>query len=389
MNQGKYIFAQLTDFLPRRVFDRLVDKYEGNKHVRSFTCWNQMLCMVFGQLTARDSMRDLMLSLEAHQLKYYHLGFGSTVSRRNFGTANERRNFRIFEEFAYVLIEEARRSCYRDDFEIEVDGNVYALDSTTIDLCLSIFWWAEFRKHKGGIKLHTLYDVKTSIPSFLYITNAIVHDVNIMDIIPYEEGSFYVADKGYTDFLRLYKIHTNGSFFVTRAKENLRFKRMYSRAVDKTTGVQSDHIGKLEIYKSKNEYPEKLRRIKFYDAEHDKDLVFLTNNMDLKASEIAFLYKKRWAVELFFKWMKQHLKIKSFWGTTLNAVKIQIYCAVIAYCLVAIIGNKLKVDRSIYEILQILSISLLDKAPIKEILTKCDYNNVKELQNKQLIISRF
>jgi hypothetical protein len=389
MNQGKYIFAQLTDFLPRRVFDRLVDKYEGNKHVRSFTCWNQMLCMVFGQLTARDSMRDLMLSLEAHQPKYYHLGFGSTVSRRNLGTANERRNYRIFEEFAYVLIEEARRSCYRDDFEIEVDGNVYALDSTTIDLCLSIFWWAKFRKHKGGIKLHTLYDVKTSIPSFLYITNAIVHDVNIMDIIPYEEGSFYVADKGYTDFLRLYKIHTNGSFFVTRAKENLRFKRMYSRAVDKTTGVQSDHIGKLEIYKSKNEYPEKLRRIKFYDAEHDKDLVFLTNNMDLKASEIAFLYKKRWAVELFFKWMKQHLKIKSFWGTTLNAVKIQIYCAVIAYCLVALVGNKLKVDRSIYEILQILSISLLDKTPIKEILTKCDYNNVKELQNKQLIISGF
>jgi hypothetical protein len=389
MNQGKYIFAQLTDFLPRRVFDRLVDKYEGNKHVRSFTCWNQMLCMVFGQLTARDSMRDLMLSLEAHQQKYYHLGFGSTVSRRNFGTANERRNYKIFEEFAYVLIEEARRSCYRDDFEIEVDGNVYAMDSTTIDLCLSIFWWAEFRKHKGGIKLHTLYDVKTSIPSFLYITNAIVHDVNIMDIIPYEAGSFYVADKGYTDFLRLYKIHTHGSFFVTRAKENLRFKRMYSRAVDKTTGVQSDHIGKLEIYKSKNEYPEKLRRIKYYDPEHDKDLVFLTNNMDLKASEIAFLYKKRWAVELFFKWMKQHLKIKSFWGTTLNAVKIQMYCAVIAYCLVALIGNKLKVGRSIYEILQILSISLLDKTPIKEILTKCDYNNVKELQNKQLIISGF
>ena len=389
MNQGKYIFAQLTDFLPRRVFDRIVDKYEGNKYVRSFSCWNQMLCMVFGQLTARDSMRDLMLSLEAHQPKYYHLGFGSTVSRRNFGTANESRNYRIFEEFAYVLIEEARRSCYRDDFEIEVDGNIYALDSTTIDLCLSIFWWAKFRKHKGGIKLHTLYDVKTSIPSFLYITNAIVHDVNIMDIIPYEKGSFYVADKGYTDFLRLYKIHTNGSFFVTRAKENLRFKRMYSRAVDKTTGVQSDHIGKLEIYKSKIEYPEKLRRIKFYDAEHDKDLVFLTNNMDLKASEIAFLYKKRWTVELFFKWMKQHLKIKSFWGTTLNAVKIQMYCAVIAYCLVALVGNKLKVDRTIYEILQILSISLLDKTPIKEILTKCDYNNVKELQNKQLIISGF
>jgi len=389
MNQGKYIFAQLTDFLPRRVFDRIVEKYDGNKYVRSFSCWNQMLCMVFGQLTARDSMRDLMLSLEAHQPKYYHLGFGSTVTRRNLGKANERRNYKIFEEFAYVLIEEARRSCYRDDFEIEVDGNIYALDSTTIDLCLNIFWWAEFRKYKGGIKLHTLYDIKTSIPSFLYISNAKVHDVNIMDIIPYEAGSFYVADKGYTDFRRLYKIHTHNSFFVTRAKENLQFKRMYSREVDKISGVINDQIGKLVIYKSKNEYPEKLRRIKYYDCEHDKDLVFLTNNTNLKASEIAFLYKKRWEVELFFKWIKQHLRIKSFWGTTINAVKIQVYCAVISYCLVALIGNKLKVDRRIYEILQILSISLLDKTPIKEVLTKCDYNNVKELENKQLIISGF
>ena len=389
MNQGKYIIAQLTDFLPRRIFDRIVDKYEGNKRVRSFTCWNQMLCMVFGQLTARDSMRDLMLSLEAHQSKYYHLGFGSTVSRRNLGTANERRTCKIFEEFAYVLIEEARRSCYRDDFEIKVDGNVYALDSTTIDLCLSIFWWAEFRKHKGGIKLHTLFDIKTSIPSFLHITTAKVHDVNIMDLIPYEKGSFYVADKGYTDFLRLYRIHANGSFFVISAKDNLQFRRMYSKRVDKSTGVLNDHIGKLVVYKSRTEYPEKLRRIKYYDSEHDLKLVFLTNNMELSASDIALLYKKRWAVELFFKWMKQHLKIKSFWGTTLNAVKVQMYCAVIAYCLVALVGNKLKVNRTIYEILQILSISLLDKAPIKEILTRCDYNNVKELKNNQLIISGF
>jgi len=389
MNQGKYIFAQLTDFLPRRVFDRIVDKYDGNKRVRSFTCWNQMLCMVFGQLTARDSMRDLMLSLEAHQSKYYHLGFGPTVSRRNLGTANENRNCKIFEEFAYVLITEARRSCYRNDFEIDIDGNVYALDSTTIDLCLSIFWWAEFRKHKGGIKLHTLFDIKTSIPSFIHITTARVHDVNIMDLIAYERGSFYVADKGYTDFHRLHRINANGSFFVIRAKENLQFHRMYSRAADKTTGVINDQVGRLLGYKSRNEYPEKLRRIKYYDAEHDKDLVFLTNNMELSASEIAFLYKKRWEVELFFKWMKQHLKIKSFWGTTLNAVKIQIYCAIIAYCLVALVGYKLKVERSIYEILQILSISLLDEAPIKEILTRCDYNNVKELKNKQLIISGF
>jgi len=212
-----------------------------------------MLCMVFGQLTARDSMRDLILSLEAHQSKYYHLGFGSTVSRRNLGTANEKRTCKIFEEFAYVLIEEARRSCYRDDFEIEVEGNVYALDSTTIDLCLSIFWWAEFRKHKGGIKLHTLFDIRTSIPSFLHITTARVHDVNIMDIIPYERGSFYVADKGYTDFLRLHRIHANGSFFVIRAKENLQFKRMYSRVVDKSTGVLNDQIGMLVVYKSRIE----------------------------------------------------------------------------------------------------------------------------------------
>ena len=389
MNQGKYIFAQLTDFLPRRVFDRIVKKHNGNKYIRTFTCWNQMLCMVFGQLTSRDSMRDLMLSIEAHQPKYYHLGFGQTVTRRNLGKANEKRSYKIFEEFAYVLIEQARKSSYKSDFEIEVDGNVYALDSTTIDLCLSVFWWAEFRKHKGGIKLHTLFDVKTSIPSFLYISNASVHDVNILDLVPYEAGSFYVVDKGYIDFSRLHKIHTQGSFFVTRAKSNMRFKRMYSRAVDKTTGVQCDQIGKLETYYAKKDYPGKLRRIKYYDQEKNKYLVFLTNNTDLKATEIALLYKKRWEVELFFKWMKQHLKIKSFWGTTMNAVKIQMYCAIIAYCLVAIVGNKLKVDRSIYEILQILSISLLDKSSVREILTKCDYKNVKEQNVNQLKISEF
>ncbi len=389
MNQGKYIFAQLTDFLPRRVFDRIVETHQGNKYVRHFTCWNQMLCMVFGQLTARDSMRDLMLSLEAHGSKYYHLGLGSTITRRNLGKANEKRSHKIFEEFAYVLIEEARRSCYKDEFEIGVDGNVYALDSTTIDLCLSVFWWAEFRKRKGGIKLHTLYDVKTSIPSFLHITTASVHDVNILDLIPYETGSFYVVDKGYIDFKRLYKLHLKGSFFVTRAKDNMRFKRMYSDTVDKTTGVLYDQIGRLETYYSMKDYPEKLRRVKYYDQNSDRTFIFITNNTDLKAEEIAMLYKKRWEVELFFKWMKQHLRIKSFWGTSINAVKVQIYCAIIAYCLVAIVGNKLNVDRSIYEILQILSISLLDKTPVKEILTKCDYKNVKELNCKQLTISGF
>lgn len=300
MNQGKYIFAQRTDFLPRRVFDRFVETHEGNKYVRSFTCWNQMLCMVFGQLTSRDSMRDLMLSLEAHKPKYYHLGFGQTVTRRNLGKANVNRSYKIFEEFAYALIEEARHSCYRDDFEVKVDGNVYALDSTTIDLCLSVFWWAEFRKHKGGIKLHTLYDVKTNIPSFLYISTAKVHDVNILDLVPLEVGSFYIVDMGYIDYQRLYRIHTHGSFFVTRAKNNMRFKRMYSRKVDKTTGVLSDQIGKLETYLSSKHYPEKLRRIKFYDEVNKREFVFITNNTELEASEIALLYKKRWLVELFF-----------------------------------------------------------------------------------------
>ncbi len=389
MNQGKFIFAQLTEFLPRRAFDRIVNKYDGNRYVKSFTCWNQMLCMVFGQLTSRDSMRDLILSLEAHQPKYYHLGFGPTLSRRNLGKANEKRNFKIFEEFAYILIHEARKSCYQNDFEIEVDGNVYALDSSTIDLCLSVFWWAEFRKNKGGIKFHTLYDVKTSIPSYIYISKASLHDVKVLDLIPYETGSFYVVDKAYVDFSRLHKVHTQGSYFVTRAKDNMRFRRMYSRKVDKATGVQYDQIGKLEIYLSKKGYPSKLRRIKYWDDENNRYFIFITNNTKLEAHEIAYLYKKRWGVELFFKWMKQHLKIKSFWGTTMNAVKIQMYCAVIAYCLVANVGYKLKIDRTIYEILQILSISLLDKTSIREVLTKCDYKNVKELDVKQLKISGF
>jgi len=383
------VFAQLTEFLPRRVFDRIVNEHDGNKYVRSFTCWNQMLCMVFGQLTSRDSMRDLMLSLEAHRPKYYHLGFGTTVTRRNLGKANEKRSYRIFEEFAYVLIGEARKSCYRDDFEIDLEGNVYALDSTTIDLCLSVFWWAEFRKAKGGIKLHVLYDVITSVPSFVHISKASLHDVNVLDIVPYEAGGFYVMDKAYIDFARLYAIHLQKAFFVTRAKENLRFKRMYSRPSDKDKGVKNDQIGRLEGHYSKKGYPEKLRRIKYYDLETEKKFVFLTNNTGLEATEIALLYKKRWEVELFFKWMKQHLRIKSFWGTSMNAVKIQIYCAIIAYCLVAIVGNKLKSQRRIYEILQILSISLLDKTPVREILTDYDYKDVKELKNKQLKINGF
>ena len=386
MNQGRYIFAQLTDFLPRRVFDTIVAKYDGNKKVRTLTCWNQMLCMIFGQLTARDSMRDLMLSLEAHSKKYYHLGLGKSVTRTNLGKANRNRDYRIFEEFAYVLIDEARRSIYKDDFEIKVDGEVYAFDSTTIDLCLSVFWWAEFRKNKGGIKLHTLYDIKTSIPSLVLITNAKTHDVNMLDELIYEAGSYYIMDKGYIDFTRLYNLHRSKAYFVMRAKSNMQFRRIYSKKVDRKTGLIYDQIGKLVTINSLKSYPEKLRRIKYYDAETDKLFIFITNNIELTALEIVLLYKKRWQVELFFKWMKQHLKIKSFWGTTINAVKIQLYCAIITYCLVSIVGNKLKVDRSIYEILQILSFSLLDKTPVTEILNKNDYKNVKELNDKQLRI---
>ncbi len=389
MNQGKYIFAQLVEFLPRRVFDKIVSKHDGNKYVKSFSCWNQMLCMVFGQLTARDSMRDMMLSLEAHRSKYYHLGFGTTVTRRNFGRANEKRNCKIFEEFAYVLIAKARKGCYHKDFELEVEGNVYALDSSTIDLCLSVFWWAEFRKAKGGIKMHVLYDVKTSIPSFVHVSKASLHDVNILDVLNYESGSFYVMDKAYVDFERLFEVHRQKAFFVTRAKNNMRFRRMYSRPVDKTTGVKYDQIGKLEGFYSLKKYAEKMRRIKYLDSESGKEFIFITNNTELNPWEIALLYKNRWAVELFFKWMKQHLRIKSFWGTSINAVKIQVYCGVIAYCLVAMVGSKLATNRSIYEILQILSISLLDKAPVREVLTKTQYRSPDSRNGTQLRISGF
>lgn len=348
-----------------------------------------MLCMVFGQLTSRDSMRDLMLSLEAYRSKYYHLGLGRSVSRRNLGKANEKRSCKIFEEFAYVLIEQARKSHYHNDFELEVQGHVYALDSTTIDLCLSVFWWAEFRKSKADIKLHTLYDVKTCVPSFLHISNASLHDVRVLNMIHFEPGSFYVMDKAYIDFEHLHKIHAQDAYFVTRAKNNIRFRRMYSNVADKANGIKCDQIGKLQGYYSLKGFPDKLRRIKYLDRESQKEFVFLTNNMDLKANEIALLYKNRWQVELFFKWIQQHLKIKTFWGTTINAVKTQVYCAIIAYCLVVIIANTLKIERRIYEILQILSISLLDKTPVRKILTDCDYKNIKELKNNQLKINGF
>lgn len=387
MNKGKYVFSQLMEFLPQRVFDNFVAKYSGNKYVRHFTCWNQLLCMIFGQLTNRDSLRDLIVVIEAHSLKTYHLGFGKSVTRSNFAKSNENRNSKMFEEFAYYLIDIARKKRANDNFEIK--GKVYAFDSTTIDLCLNVFWWAKFRKAKGGIKIHTLYDITTQIPAFIHITAATVNDMNAMDLIPYESEAYYIFDRGYVDFTRLYKITNHTAYFVIRAKSNLKFDRMYSNKVEKKTGVQCDQIGKLTGFYVSKQYPDKLRRVKFYDEETKRTFVYLTNNMELSAVLIALLYKNRWQVELFFKWIKQHLKIKSFWGTTENAVRIQIYSAIITYCLVAIVGHDLKINRSIYEILQVLGISLLDKTPVKELFTKIDYKDVKELYNNQLSINLF
>lgn len=385
MNTGKYIFAQITEFLPKRVFDCIVARYSGDKYVRHFSCWNQMLCMIFGQLTNRDSLRDLIIAIDAHSRKTYHLGFGKNVTRSNLSKANESRNCKIFEEFAYQLIETARKKRANDNFEIK--GKVYAFDSSTIDLCLSVFWWAKFRRTKGGIKLHTLFDITTQIPAFIHITDASVNDMNAMDYIPYESDAYYVFDRGYVDYTRLYRITQLSAFFVVRAKSNLNFERMYSSKVDKSTGVMCDQVGKLKGFYVSRQYPEKIRRVKFYDAEFNRTFVFLTNNMELTAEQIALLYKNRWQVELFFKWIKQHLKIKSFWGTSENAVRIQIFCAIIAYCLVAIIGYDLKIERSTYEILQVLGISLLDKTPVKELFTNIDYKDIKEPNYNQLEIS--
>lgn len=387
MNQGKYVFSQLTGYLPQRVFDGFVKKHDGNRYVKHFTCWNQLLCMLFGQLTNRESLRDLIVALDAHNGKSYHLGLGKSVTRSNFAKANEVRNSKIFEDFAYHLIAIARELHSSDDFKIK--GNIYAFDSSTIDLCLNVFWWAKFRKAKGGIKLHTLYDVNTQIPAFLHITPANVHDVKAMDELVYEAGAHYIFDRAYLDYTRLYKIERCSAYFVVRAKSNTKFRRMYSNKIDKLTGIRCDQIGKLSGFYASQEYPEKLRRVKYYDKESNRTFVFLTNNMKVTAQEVALLYKKRWQVELFFKWVKQHLKIKSFWGTSENAVKIQIYCAISAYCLVSIVADKLKLERSTYEILQVLGISLLDKTPINELFMNIDYSNVKELDYNQLSLSLF
>jgi Domain of unknown function (DUF4372)/Transposase DDE domain len=387
MNNGKYVFAQLVEFLPQRVFDRMVLKHSGNKYIKHFSCWNQLLCLIFGQLCDRESLRDLTTIIEAHQSKSYHLGFGKNVSRSNLSKANESRSFQIFEEFSYHLIGIARVKNKNENFEIK--GKIYAFDATTIDLCLSVFYWANFRKTKAGIKLHTQFEISTQVPVFIHFTNANIHDVNAMDFIKYEQDAYYIFDKAYIDFLRLFVIEKAKAFFVIRGKINLKFRRIYSKKTDKSTGIIYDQIGKLINKKALKNYPNKLRKIKYYDQETNKTFIFLTNNFVLSALQIALLYKQRWQIELFFKWIKQHLKVKTFWGTSENAVRIQINIAIITFCLVSILSKDLKINRTNYEILQILSMSLLDKTPINELLMKSDYNNVNELDSNQLVFSLF
>ena len=385
MNDGKYVFAQIVTFLPARVFDRCTAKFKGNKWVKHFSCWNQLLSMMFGQLSGRQSLRDLIVTLGAHSTKYYHLGLGKNISRSNLASANEQRDFQIYETFAYEMISTARHCVIEEsDFPLAISGNVYAFDSTTIDLCLDVFWWATFRTTKGAIKIHTLYDVKTSIPAFIDITEGSVHDVNALDVLIYEVGGFYIMDKAYIDYKRLHFIHQSLAFFVTRAKDNFKFQRISSSKTEKSKGIICDQIVKLTAYKSFRSYPENLRRIKYFDSEEMNTFVFLTNNFTQNASDITLLYKYRWRVELFFKWIKQHLKINSFWGTSFNAVKTQVYIAIITYTLVAIIKSKLKTSRSTYEILQILSVSLFDKTHLHKLLQSPIYQDVKEQKCEQL-----
>ena len=384
MNFGKTIFAQLMDFIHAYELRKCVDHYNGNHKVISFSCWDQYLCMAFAQLTYRESLRDIQACLRANQAKLYHLGIRGKVSRNTLAHANQTRNWRIYADFAQLLITKARRLYAADSFGIERDQAVYALDSTTVDLCLSLFPWAEFRKRKGAIKLHTLLDLRGNIPSVIIITTGKVHDVNILDDLIFEAGAIYVLDRGYLDFARLYKIHQSSAFFVTRAKVNFSRKRLYSQPVDKSTGIQCDQIVTLKGYCSQKDYPEKLRRIRYFDSKNKKTFVFLTNNFTLPAITIAELYRCRWQVELFFKWIKQQLRIKAFYGTTENAVKTQIWIAISVYVFVAIVKKTLTLNQSLYTILQVLSVTLFEKTPIIQVLTNINYTNQDCYASNQL-----
>ena len=369
MYEGQIVFSQVMDFLPEYQFRKCVSRYKGNSRIRSFSCWDQFLCMAFAQLTYRESLRDIETCLRALQNKLYHMGIRGKISRSTLADANEKRDWRMYADFAHILIQQAKHLYVNEPFGVDINETVYAFDSTTIDLCLSLFPWALFRKQKGAIKMHTLLNLRGNIPEFIQITDAKVHDVNLLDDLIPEPGSLYVMDRAYIDYARLFFIHTCGAFFDVRAKRNLKFRRIYSQKIDKSTGLQCDQIIELTGVKTSKLYPEKLRRIKFYDLENNKTFVFLTNNFLLPALTIAELYHCRWQIELFFKWIKQHLRIKAFYGNSENAVKTQLWIAITTYLLVAIIKKMLKLELSLYTILQILSVTIVEKVSIYQLLT--------------------
>ena len=373
MHAGKLVFSQLMDFVPWRRFETCVRRYDGDHKIKTFPCGEHLRVMAFAQLTYRESLRDVETCLRAVQTKWYHMGIRGGVSRNNLSNANRVRDWRIYADFAQILIGEARALYAAEDLGIDLDATVYALDASTIDLCLSLFPWARFRRTKGAVKLHTLLNLHGNIPEFILISDGKLHDVNVLDYLVPSPGAYYVMDRGYLDFARLYQLHQAKAYFVTRAKKNFTFQRRYSREVDRTTGVQCDQTVVLETFYSFQGYPEPLRRIRYYDQSLGKRLVFLTNDFELPATTIAALYKSRWQIELFFKWIKQHLRIKSFYGTNQNAVKAQIWIAVSVYLLVAIAKKRLGIEMSLYTILQILSVSIFEKTPLVELFSQSNY----------------
>jgi len=384
VNSGKTIFSQLMDFLPSQEFRRCVDRYNGNYKLQRFSCWDQFLCMAFAQLTYRESLRDIEACLRSAGTKLYHMGIRSRVARNTLANANQVRDWRIYADFGQILIAIARQLYIGDSFAIDLQSTVYALDSTMVDLCLSLFPWAKYRKRDSAIKIHTVLDLRGNIPSVVLVTQGKAHDLYLLHQLVFEPGSFYIMDRGYLDFERLHEISLAAGFFVIRAKSHIVFNRLYSMDVDKSSGVRSDQIITFSGFYAHKNYPDKLRRISFRDSENDKRLVFLTNNFALSAPTIAELYRCRWQVELFFRWIKQHLRIKAFFGTSENALKTQIWIAICVYVLVAIVKKRLNVNGSLYKILQILSINLFEKTPLLEALTDIDHPNVFDENHNQL-----
>ena len=386
MSTGKLVFSQVIDHLPLHTFRQCVKRYQGNYKVKSFSCLDQFLCMAFAQLTYRESLRDIEACLRAQSNKLYHMGIRSQVSRNTLANANKVRDWRIYADLAHSLIQTARKLYQDEDFGIELDQTVYALDATTIDLCLSLFPWAEFRQTKSAIKLHTLLDLRGSIPTFIYISDGKLHEVNILDDLMLEAGAIYVMDRGYLDFFRLYRLTKACAFFVIRAKSNLASRRIYSAPTNRGAGLLCDQTIKLTGYYSVRDYPENLRRIKVRDLETDKTIVILSNNFTLPAETVAQLYRRRWDIEQFFRWIKQNLRIKAFYGTSENAVKTQIWIAVAVYLLVAILKKRLKIEASLYTILQVLSVTSFEKMPLNQLLTNMDYTNEPDENDNQLIL---